>query len=45
LSGYETGGHPPYSSLQGYAAAHNLIKSHASAYKLYNEKYRDSQNG
>ena len=28
-----------------YKAAHTLIKSHAEAWHLYNDKYRDTQNG
>lgn len=35
------------SGIQGkhYIAAHNLIKSHAEAWHLYNDKYRSTQNG
>lgn len=28
-----------------YIAAHNLIKAHAEAWHLYNDKYRPTQNG
>lgn len=32
-------------SIADYLCAHNLIKSHASVYHLYNNKYRAEQNG
>ena len=28
-----------------YQAGHNLLKSHAMAYRLYDEKYRSTQHG
>lgn len=41
-------GYAPNVSAPGvgpYLAAHVLLKAHAAAYHLYNEKYRESQKG
>ncbi|XP_061697300.1 lactase/phlorizin hydrolase-like isoform X3 [Syngnathoides biaculeatus] len=47
-SGYGLGQIPPNVRKPGsapYRVAHNLIKAHAKAYHIYNEKYRKSQRG
>ena len=41
-------GYAPNVSAPGvglYLAGHVLLKAHATAYHLYNEKYRESQKG
>jgi beta-glucosidase/6-phospho-beta-glucosidase/beta-galactosidase len=41
-------GYAPNVSAPGvgtYLAAHIMLKAHAAAYHLYNEKYRESQKG
>ncbi|OCT96025.1 klotho [Xenopus laevis] len=46
--GYSTGNVPPGikgGKLQGYKAGHNIIKAHAAAWHLYNEKFRPQQGG
>ncbi|CAG5865922.1 unnamed protein product [Menidia menidia] len=47
--GHVTGAHAPGDSsrpdLHPYIVAHNIIKSHAEAYHVYNDKYRPKQNG
>ena len=43
--GYETGTKPPGRKDTGYIATHHLILSHASAYRLYQQKYQSTQNG
>nr|ATP16791.1 multidomain GH1 [Lyrodus pedicellatus] len=45
LHGYETAEKAPGRVNHGYEAAHNLLRAHALAYKLYNDKYRDTQGG
>ncbi|XP_061648558.1 lactase/phlorizin hydrolase-like isoform X2 [Phyllopteryx taeniolatus] len=47
-SGYGLGQIPPNVRKPGsapYRVAHNLIKAHAKAYHIYDEKYRKSQGG
>ncbi|XP_077436051.1 lactase/phlorizin hydrolase-like isoform X1 [Vanacampus margaritifer] len=47
-SGYGLGQIPPNVRKPGsapYRVAHNLIKAHAKAYRIYDEKYRKSQGG
>jgi len=43
--GYESGEHAPGNVGQGYKAGHNLIRAHGKAYRLYEEKYKSTQNG
>lgn len=47
--GYDSGGISPQDRLQsgigGYICAHNLLRAHAKTYRLYDEKYRATQNG
>uniref|UniRef100_A0A3P9M8Q0 Lactase n=1 Tax=Oryzias latipes TaxID=8090 RepID=A0A3P9M8Q0_ORYLA len=47
-AGHGTGEHPPgvkdYSS-SSYQVTHNIIKSHAEAWHVYNDKYRATQGG
>ena len=48
IIGYGTGEHAP--GIKGigtdvYEAGHNLIKAHAMAYKIYDEEFRQKQNG
>ncbi|XP_075334602.1 lactase/phlorizin hydrolase-like [Odontesthes bonariensis] len=47
--GHVTGAHAPGDSsrpdIHPYIVAHNIIKSHAEAYHVYNDKYRPKQNG
>ncbi|XP_072253761.1 lactase/phlorizin hydrolase-like [Leuresthes tenuis] len=47
-AGYGTGEHPP--GVKDYAVAsfqvtHNILKSHAEAWHVYNDKYRNTQGG
>ncbi|XP_054642368.1 lactase/phlorizin hydrolase [Dunckerocampus dactyliophorus] len=47
-AGYGTGEHPPEIKdyvVASYQATHNIIKSHAEAWHVYNDKYRSSQGG
>ncbi|XP_051937935.1 lactase/phlorizin hydrolase [Hippocampus zosterae] len=47
-SGYGLGRIPPNVRQPGsapYRVAHNLIKAHAKAYRIYDEKYRKAQDG
>lgn len=46
--GYDTGGYSPQNLHPGtgaYLCAHNLLRAHAKAYRVYDEKFRDTQNG
>uniref|UniRef100_A0A3P9HL08 Lactase n=1 Tax=Oryzias latipes TaxID=8090 RepID=A0A3P9HL08_ORYLA len=47
-AGHGTGEHPPgvkdYAS-SSYQVTHNIIKSHAEAWHVYNDKYRETQGG
>ncbi|XP_029968164.1 lactase-phlorizin hydrolase-like [Salarias fasciatus] len=43
--GYGYGNFPPGRVNRQYIAAHNLIKSHAEVWHLYNDKYRATQKG
>ncbi|XP_070575581.1 lactase-like protein [Ptychodera flava] len=46
--GYEYGVHAPGVSSNGsktYIVSHNLIKSHAKAWHIYNDDFRSTQNG
>ncbi|XP_070575579.1 cytosolic beta-glucosidase-like [Ptychodera flava] len=46
--GYEYGSHAPGVSGNGdktYIVSHNLIKSHAKAWHIYNDEFRSTQNG
>jgi len=45
VHGYENAEKAPARTGHGYIASHNLLRAHAMAYRLYNEKYRDTQNG
>uniref|UniRef100_A0AAQ4P9W1 Lactase n=1 Tax=Gasterosteus aculeatus aculeatus TaxID=481459 RepID=A0AAQ4P9W1_GASAC len=47
-AGYGTGEHPPGVKdyvVASYQATHNMIKSHAEAWHIYNDKYRKVQGG
>ncbi|KAM6984955.1 LOW QUALITY PROTEIN: lactase/phlorizin hydrolase [Aplochiton taeniatus] len=47
-SGYGTGKHPPGIQdyvIASYQASHNILKSHAEAWHIYNDKYRKNQGG
>ncbi|KAM6934821.1 lactase/phlorizin hydrolase-like [Xenentodon cancila] len=47
-AGYGTGEHPPGVQdyvRSSYQVAHNIIKSHAEAWHVYNDKYRKTQRG
>ncbi|KAF4087130.1 hypothetical protein AMELA_G00092510 [Ameiurus melas] len=47
-SGYGTGEHPPSikdPTVASYQVTHNIIKSHAEAWHVYNDKYRMKQGG
>uniref|UniRef100_A0A3Q3B8J2 Lactase n=1 Tax=Kryptolebias marmoratus TaxID=37003 RepID=A0A3Q3B8J2_KRYMA len=47
-AGYGTGEHPPGIKdyvVSSYEVTHNLLKSHAEAWHVYNDKYRKSQRG
>ncbi|XP_030752211.1 myrosinase 1-like [Sitophilus oryzae] len=46
--GYDWGGISPQKRLSGvggYICAHNLLRAHAKAYRVYDEKFRATQNG
>ncbi|XP_072541141.1 lactase/phlorizin hydrolase [Salminus brasiliensis] len=46
--GYGTGEHPPGIKdpiVASYQVTHNILKSHAEAWHVYNDKYRDQQGG
>lgn len=48
ISGYGEGAYAPMMFQHGvadYLAVHTLLRAHAKAYKLYNNKFRSSQNG
>ncbi|CAG7881257.1 unnamed protein product, partial [Brassica rapa] len=54
IGGYDGGGTPPgrcstcssgNSSTEPYIVAHNLLLAHASASRLYKQKYKDTQGG
>lgn len=48
MYGYGGNGLAPAVDIKGigeYQCAYNLLKAHASAYHLYNEEFRSSQNG
>uniref|UniRef100_A0A3Q3M0M5 Uncharacterized protein n=1 Tax=Mastacembelus armatus TaxID=205130 RepID=A0A3Q3M0M5_9TELE len=42
-AGYGTGEHPP--GIKDYVATHNMLKSHAEAWHVYNDRYRMKQGG
>uniref|UniRef100_A0A8C3A5T4 Lactase n=1 Tax=Cyclopterus lumpus TaxID=8103 RepID=A0A8C3A5T4_CYCLU len=47
-AGYGTGEHPPGVKdyvVASYQATHNMLKSHAEAWHVYNDKYRKVQGG
>ncbi|XP_037646094.1 lactase-phlorizin hydrolase-like [Sebastes umbrosus] len=47
-AGYGTGEHPPGVKdyvVASYQATHNMLKSHAEAWHIYNDKYRKTQGG
>uniref|UniRef100_A0A672YF89 Lactase n=1 Tax=Sphaeramia orbicularis TaxID=375764 RepID=A0A672YF89_9TELE len=47
-AGYGTGKHPPEIKdyvVASYQATHNMLKSHAEAWHVYNNKYRKTQGG
>ncbi|XP_061923161.1 lactase/phlorizin hydrolase-like [Entelurus aequoreus] len=47
-AGYGTGEHPPEVGdyvVASYQVTHNIIKSHAEAWHVYNDKYRSIQGG
>ncbi|KAM7380819.1 hypothetical protein PAMP_004091 [Pampus punctatissimus] len=47
-AGYGTGEHPPGVKdyvVASYQATHNILKSHAEAWHVYNDKYRTKQGG
>ncbi|XP_019945550.2 lactase/phlorizin hydrolase-like [Paralichthys olivaceus] len=47
-AGYGTGEHPPGVKdyvVASYQATHNILKSHAEAWHVYNDKYRMKQGG
>ncbi|XP_070832686.1 lactase/phlorizin hydrolase-like [Chaetodon trifascialis] len=47
-AGYGTGEHPPAEKdyvVASYQVTHNILKSHAEAWHLYNDKYRKQQGG
>ncbi|XP_060578197.1 lactase/phlorizin hydrolase-like [Ruditapes philippinarum] len=43
--GYESADHAPGREGLGYAAGHNLLRSHAKVYRLYEKEYKPSQQG
>ncbi|XP_030752209.1 myrosinase 1-like [Sitophilus oryzae] len=46
--GYDSGGISPqkrYSGRGGYICAHNVLRAHAKAYRVYDDKFRATQNG
>ncbi|XP_072253764.1 lactase/phlorizin hydrolase-like [Leuresthes tenuis] len=47
-AGYGTGEHPPGvkdHAVASYQVTHNILKSHAEAWHVYNDKYRNTQGG
>ncbi|XP_076603669.1 lactase/phlorizin hydrolase-like [Chaetodon auriga] len=47
-AGYGTGEHPPGEKdyvVASYQVTHNILKSHAEAWHIYNDKYRKEQGG
>ncbi|XP_028292667.1 lactase-phlorizin hydrolase isoform X2 [Gouania willdenowi] len=47
-AGYGTGEHPPGATdyvISSYQVTHNILKSHAEAWHVYNDKYRKTQTG
>lgn len=44
-AGYGSGVMAPGKYNQKYRAAHNVILAHSAAYRMYNSKYKDSQQG
>ncbi|XP_041856893.1 lactase-phlorizin hydrolase-like [Melanotaenia boesemani] len=47
-AGYGTGEHPPGVKdyvVSSYQVTHNVLKSHAEAWHIYNDKYRQTQGG
>ncbi|TKS67586.1 Lactase-phlorizin hydrolase [Collichthys lucidus] len=47
-AGYGTGEHPPGVKdyvVASYQVTHNILKSHAEAWHIYNDKYRKTQSG
>uniref|UniRef100_A0A8D0DE47 Lactase n=1 Tax=Sander lucioperca TaxID=283035 RepID=A0A8D0DE47_SANLU len=47
-AGYGTGEHPPGVKdyvVASYQVTHNMLKSHAEAFHVYNDKYRKTQGG
>uniref|UniRef100_A0A8C9VQ20 Lactase n=1 Tax=Scleropages formosus TaxID=113540 RepID=A0A8C9VQ20_SCLFO len=48
IAGYGTGEHPPGITdpiISSYQVTHNMLKSHAEAWHVYNDKYRQQQGG
>ncbi|XP_046380555.2 cytosolic beta-glucosidase-like [Haliotis rufescens] len=45
LLGYEQGYHAPGIRGEGYTAAHNMLKAHASVYRIYQREFQHSQGG
>jgi len=48
LGGYDAGGISPQNLNPGrgaYICSHNLLRAHAKAYRIYDEKFRATQNG
>ena len=49
LFGYEIGVHAPgrvdKNGTNAYMCSYNIIKAHAAAYHVYNNTYRDTQQG
>ncbi|XP_071110740.1 lactase/phlorizin hydrolase-like [Haliotis cracherodii] len=45
LLGYEQGDHAPGIRGEGYTAAHNMLKAHASVYRIYQREFHHSQGG
>lgn len=48
LGGYDAGGISPQNLHPGrgaYICSHNLLRAHAKAYRVYDEKFRATQNG
>ncbi|XP_067663553.1 lactase/phlorizin hydrolase-like [Haliotis asinina] len=45
LHEYELGNYAPGVKGQGYRTAHNMIKAHAAAYRIYQKDFKKIQNG
>lgn len=49
MKGYGFKDYAPYLNMTGvggeYMAVHNMLRSHAKAYRLYEKKYKELQGG